>query len=320
MIYKRLLYGSSLVVFLLISQLALAQQTVDFSGTHGFGIPEQRDRVRIENILLETIIPPDPFAKSFGGEVRIDYLSVDLKACETEEGIVYLEPILSEEIPPCIPSGLNFSASYIDLVSFDSIQFNNIQRTESDQPPLSLEFKYDPHSVQLVQVTLPQKITISLNWGENPRDLDAHLTGPTCVKQDEFDASCDLNNRFHVYFRSSNADIAFMDIGEFSETKPETIVIYPPYGADRLRPGLYRYVVHHFSGIGSIETANAEVRLKIGKEPERLFYPPKHIFSQLGGEYDAWVVFELIVTPEGSVEVYPKQDYVANVNPIMDIF
>ena len=330
MIYKRLLYGSSLVVFLFLSQLALAQSTVDFAHSRGFGIlPERPDLVQIDNIRIDTIVHI-PFEVE---RVETVYYNILLKACESGNTI-YLEPILSGEEPSCVPSRLDFSASFTPegVTSFDRLQFNNVllhtvvmdplnpQQMTVTSEPRNLVFRYDSIMVRLIQVTTPQQIAISLNWGENPRDLDAHLTGPTCVKQNEFDLMCDPNNRFHIYFRSSNADIASMEIGEFSETKPEKIIIRPPEGANTLRPGIYRYIVHHFVGTENIANSGAVVRLYIGDEPARVFTPPPDYTQFLSGEYDAWTVFELLVTSEGMVEIIPIQRYDRNVNPVADIY
>jgi hypothetical protein len=330
MIYKRLLYGSSLVIFLLLSQLTFAQSIVDFSQGRGFGIlPERPDLVQINSIRIDTIVQI-PFEV---GRVETAYYNILLRACESGE-TVYLEPILGGEEPNCVPSRLDFSGSFTPegLASFDRIRFDNVQRhvvvSDPNNPvqttvvsePLNLVFRYDPIMVRLIQVVTPRQITISLNWGENPRDLDAHLTGPACTQQDTFDFSCNPNDRFHIYFKSDNADIASMEIGEFSETRPEYVTIRPEIGMNTLRPGLYRYVVHHFVGTETIANSNAIVRLHIGDEPARVFTPPPDHHLFLRGEYDTWTVFELLVTDSGMVEIIPIQRYNTNVNPVADIY
>lgn len=325
MLYKRLLFGSSLVVFLLLSRLTLAQSTVDFSTIKGFGVfVERPDLVQINNIRIDTVIQI-PFEV---GRIETAYYNILLKACASGE-TVYLEPILSAEEPSCIPSRFDFSASVTvdSMASFDRLQFDNVQlhtvvadpanpeQTVVTTEQRSLLFRYDPIMIRLVQVVTPRQVTVSLNWGDNPRDLDAHLTGPACVKQHEFDFSCDENSKFHIYFRSNFADIAFMEVGEF-ETKPENIAILPPWGLNTLRPGFYRYVVHHFSGTGDIANSGTVVHLRVGDEPARVFTPPPDPYHFLGGEYDAWTVFELQVTPEGMVDIIPIQRYDRNVNPV----
>ncbi|TPW17201.1 MAG: hypothetical protein FD130_750 [Halothiobacillaceae bacterium] len=81
---------------------------------------------------------------------------------------------------------------------------------------------------------------IKLTWGENPDDLDSHLTGPV-----EGSAT-----RFHVYFGSKGsqaaAPYAELDVDDTSSFGPEIITI------NRFTPGLYRYSVHHYSGSSTI--------------------------------------------------------------------
>jgi hypothetical protein len=102
------------------------------------------------------------------------------------------------------------------------------------------------------------EVRITLNWGENPRDLDSHLTGPTSASNG--DAS-DTTNRFHVYYSNTVADVAALDVDDTSSYGPETITISPPSGALTLRPGLYRYSVHHYTGSNTLSTSDASVSL-----------------------------------------------------------
>lgn len=85
-----------------------------------------------------------------------------------------------------------------------------------------------------------------LTWGENPRDLDSHLTGPDTA-----------GGRFHVYFADRNptgAD-ANLDVDDTSSYGPETITI------SQFHSGTYRYYVHHFSGTGTLSTSGAIVKV-----------------------------------------------------------
>ena len=72
---------------------------------------------------------------------------------------------------------------------------------------------------------------IVLSWGEQPRDLDSHLTGP------------DGNGgRFHVYYASrSYGEIADLDRDDVTSFGPETITLNPD------NDGMYRYSVHNYS-------------------------------------------------------------------------
>lgn len=72
---------------------------------------------------------------------------------------------------------------------------------------------------------------IVLSWGEQPRDLDSHLTGP--------DGD---DGRFHVYFgRRSFGEIADLDRDDVTSFGPETITLNPD------NDGMYRYSVHNYS-------------------------------------------------------------------------
>jgi hypothetical protein len=72
---------------------------------------------------------------------------------------------------------------------------------------------------------------IVLSWGQQPSDLDSHLTGP------------DGNNgRFHVYFGNrSFGEVADLDRDDVTSFGPETITVNPE------TDGMYRYSVHNYS-------------------------------------------------------------------------
>ena len=152
----------------------------------------------------------------------------------------------------------------------------------------------------------PQQISIGVNWGESPRDLDAHLTGPLAGTE-----------RFHVYFSRKQTDVARLEVDDrFTAGKPEGVAIFPPPESDRLRAGIYRFTVHHFGGEGRISTSGAIVQLQIGAGGLLSFTPPLTENIPLSGEgRDSWIVFELHIDEQGYVEVIPIQEYHANVVP-----
>lgn len=164
-----------------------------------------------------------------------------------------------------------------------------------------------------IVVDVPQLIRIQLDWGETPRDLDAHLTGPEPGLAASYGNDQD---RFHLYFANKETSIAKLDTGEFSNTKPEVITIFPAVGAHQLRAGSYRFVVHHFAGAGSITTADTQVRLWIGNQAEQLFTPTIEGANILANaSTDVWIVFELLVKEDGTVTVIPIQHYDTGFNP-----
>jgi hypothetical protein len=150
-------------------------------------------------------------------------------------------------------------------------------------------------------------IRIILTWGEEPRDLDVHLTGP-----DEFSdgSTSDEENRFHLYFNtmSSCCDVARIDVDDTAHYGPETITIFPPSGASALRNGLYRFTVFHYHGSQTLATSDAAVRLVFGNGDRRTFTPPSDDYDLAGMNGDIWTVFELVIS-DGSVTVLPVGTY-----------
>lgn len=96
---------------------------------------------------------------------------------------------------------------------------------------------------------------VILTWGQNPADLDSHLTGPAA------DAT-----RWHVYFNGkTSGDMCGLDVDDVSSYGPETMTC-PRTGttSTTLRPGVYRYSVHHYAGTTNIGASSANVRLEFG--------------------------------------------------------
>lgn len=143
---------------------------------------------------------------------------------------------------------------------------------------------------------------ITLTWGANPSDLDAHLTAPSIMSNGSL---TDTTNRVHTYYGNRVTDVAVLDIDKMNGFGPETITISPPTGSTTLRPGLYRYSVHHYSGRGFINTSNASVTLTLGGQ-QQTFLPPA---GTLMGRNDVWTVLELAVSSSGATTIYPVNTY-----------
>jgi hypothetical protein len=133
---------------------------------------------------------------------------------------------------------------------------------------------------------------VVLTWGEQPNDLDSHLTGP----------AADGTNRFHVYYSSKTHDVASLDVDDTTSYGPETVTVSPPSGSSTLRPGIYRYSVHHYSGSGTIGSSGASVRLTLANGTIYTYTPTALSFS---GYKDVWTVFELTVTSAGTMYIAP---------------
>ena len=96
---------------------------------------------------------------------------------------------------------------------------------------------------------------------------------------------------------------------EKSSAKPQILTIIPPPKAKTLRPGLYRISVHHYAGNGTIASSEAEVHLQIDDWPKQVFTPPPDDSKKLDGYLDSWTVFELNVTKNGVTVRLPKESY-----------
>ncbi len=130
---------------------------------------------------------------------------------------------------------------------------------------------------------------VVLTWGENPSDLDSHLTGPTGSGSD----------RFHVYYINESALGHSLDVDDVSSFGPETITIVPD-GVS----GMYRYSVHNFSEQGDdgvsnategIAASGATVRLYDATGLLRTYTPPAPTAANGGTDADTWRVFEITV-------------------------
>ncbi|MHB1123895.1 MAG: hypothetical protein ACYC0T_14390 [Ramlibacter sp.] len=132
-----------------------------------------------------------------------------------------------------------------------------------------------------------------LTWGENPDDLDSHLTGPTS----------DSSSRWHIYYADqSSGGVCGLDVDDTTSYGPETVTCPATGSAGSLLPGVYRYSVHHWGGSGTVGTSGASVRLEFANGTVYNYTPPA---SGWAGPNDVWTVFELTVNQDGSVNVAP---------------
>lgn len=125
---------------------------------------------------------------------------------------------------------------------------------------------------------------VVLSWGENPSDLDSHLTGP--------DGSGD---RFHVYYADETFGETNLDLDDTSSYGPETITLVPS------GDGMYRYSVHNYSedgpdGAAGIYTSPTTVRLYDSTGLIRTYTAPAPTAQNGGTAANTWRVFEMTVT------------------------
>ena len=104
-----------------------------------------------------------------------------------------------------------------------------------------------------VTVTVTPAITTRLTWNANPRDLDAHLIGPSVTPS---------GTGFHVYYQSPTYNVdgttggtaeraAFLVADDTDGAGPEVIDI------NTRTPGEYLYYVHKFAGEGDLAASGA---------------------------------------------------------------
>lgn len=126
-----------------------------------------------------------------------------------------------------------------------------------------------------------------LTWGEHPRDLDSHLTGPK-----------DDGSRFHVVYydrtaRENDVKLADLDVDDTTSYGPETVTIY------EYKTGVYRYSVHDYTNRYAVDSdamskSGAVVKVYNGERLVKTFNMPTNVKGTL------WTVFELnngVITP-----------------------
>lgn len=121
---------------------------------------------------------------------------------------------------------------------------------------------------------------IVLTWGETPRDLDSHLTGPLSD-----------GGRFHVYFSGKTAkdndeEVAKLDLDDISCYGPETITL------KAASTGVYKYAVQDYTNRRSedsnaLSMSGAKVELYQGDALIAVYNVP---VDQIG---TVWNVFEI---------------------------
>jgi hypothetical protein len=147
-------------------------------------------------------------------------------------------------------------------------------------------------------------LRIILNWGENPFDLDSHLTGP----------ASDNVSRFHMYFSYKTPDINVdLDVDDTYSYGPETTTIHA------FMNGTYRFSVHNYSDqseTGGAGIASSPARVEIYTDAGLVGTYNAPIFT---GSGNTWRVFEIEVSGT-QVTIVPVNEYVQATYYIADDF
>ena len=128
--------------------------------------------------------------------------------------------------------------------------------------------------------------SMTLTWGEDPRDLDTYFYGAPTVETD-------TNVPFQVaYFNQEvtvNGQTIFLDVDDTTSFGPEILTI-PSFPYE----GVYTYGVDLFAGEGTIASSAARVQLNLGGSIG--------VYSTPEGEPTrCWAVMRFIVDAEGNV-------------------
>ncbi|NKF23672.1 carboxypeptidase regulatory-like domain-containing protein [Solimonas marina] len=172
-----------------------------------------------------------------------------------------------------------------------------ISGTSSTQSQtITVETGDSDQTLQQCLILAPSAATIKLTWGENPRDLDSHLTGPSDV-----DGS---DGMFHIYYGNKSeiidGTLISLDVDDTQSFGPEIITI-PRFPL----PGTYHYYVNLYAGSSTIAASPARVELNLQGQV-RVFSP-----DAASGDPSApyWHVFDLIVADDGTVTTTVVQQF-----------
>lgn len=152
----------------------------------------------------------------------------------------------------------DYTTGYFNVVSAE--EYNGISQNGSISPIIGEVSNY----------------RVVLSWGENPRDLDAHLKG--YVGDSE---------KYHVYFGGSdgyynNEIVANLDVDDTSSYGPETVTFEISSGMD------YEYFVDWYSGSGTWALCGGRVEVYSGSNLLYVFNAPAQ--SDNSG---CWLIFTI---------------------------
>lgn len=308
-----------------LASLTVAETVVDFSSARGSG-------VNVTDVLVENVLVSVPVANPFDPATTTSVSARYNVTFRFNPRTLHLEPVgLSDADSACATAEVQVNNAVLGQsapVSGATVTIGGRTATTNSAGIVSIAglpagtasmTVVAPNYVAVTQSAALQcattnRVTLSispsagpgaltgnqfriiLNWGQNPSDLDAHLTGP----------AADGTNRWHVYFGAKQGgDVCNLDVDDVTSYGPETITC-PRNGVTSLRPGVYRYSVHHYTGSGSIGTSTARVRLEMGNGQVFNYAPPTTGFTGAG---NVWTAFEITVREDGTTSV-------ANVNTI----
>lgn len=123
--------------------------------------------------------------------------------------------------------------------------------------------------------------TITLTWGENPRDLDSHMLVP---------AQSGSGSGFHIYYPSSSK--GSLTSYPFTQLDTDDQYSYGPENVTSVRKyeGTYQYYVHLYTGSGSLPTSGAKVTVLLNGNLYTFNVPTA------ASDLRYWHVFDMVVS------------------------
>jgi hypothetical protein len=145
-------------------------------------------------------------------------------------------------------------------------------------------------------ITTFPDITITVVWGAQPQDLDAHLSGPASA-----------GGRFHAFYLNPNPETyAVLTARDDNGFGPEQIAIRRNGATGQFVPGDYHFWVHNFSRTPEFNVSQA--RVVVNKDGQQL-----GIFDVSGANGDPslelWYVLNIQIDAAGNVTLVPVQQF-----------
>lgn len=318
----------------LMAGSVLAQATVDFSSAAGTGVSASEVLINGIRVSVPVINPFNP--------------STSTTATTTYDVRFRFDPVTLHLVPIGVSDTATGRCSSVSVTVTDALRgqlapisgatVNISGQTATTNAQGVATFSNGPSGLVTVSVTAPNfvianqpatlscattnSLTVSLspstgtgaltagsfrvilNWGLNPEDVDAHMTGPSAT-----------TDRWHVFYGAQTAgDVCGLDVDDTTSYGPETITCPRTGSLSSLRPGIYRYSLHHYWGIGNLGSASASVRLELPNGQFYSYTPPAT--ASYTGVNDVWTVFELTVNANGTMSIAPVNSIQNNVSDV----
>lgn len=155
-------------------------------------------------------------------------------------------------------------------------------KTETNILAIGEETRTNQNATMSPVGLLEDDLRVVLTWGEEPRDIDSHFTGPTAD-----------GNRFHVYYSSKSYKDDYNDVSldrdDVSSYGPETVTVIK-----QIENGTYTYGVHNYTDRSldednkfNLSKSQATVKVYKGDQLLSTYNVP------IDREGNVWRVFEI---------------------------